>query len=322
MSIVLIATTAFVVLLIQSINEFLEYSVVTEYSEMYSEKMTLPALTLCVLLEVDKQVVINKCEIRGFRNCSISDFEMFHLKHFDGESRNLTCHKINGGKNSTGHEIDLIETKNFGVLTGYRMDFVIPSKKTVFYSIGENSARPVSSELKLGLSSKENLQILLPKLKISEKLGRPYNQCQKNLKNINDYDSKIYRELIESKLKYRQINCLELCQYTYSNTRNSCLEECPLECDSNIYDVELISSVRPIFQLEDVKYNLSKVTVLRLVFRFDNFLYSTIKQIPKTSGAVLFSNIGGLAGLFLGFSLTSLSGFLEILLQKVFNQKK
>ena len=277
MLIVLIAAGAFSFLLFENIIEYLEYNVITEIREIHADKMTLPALTLC---HRDSKTFnfgdyINKCRVTG-ANCTINS-------------------------------VDLIEAKTFGEKTGIYVKLInLPSDMRFLYFIGDSFVKPLVTELLPDINLRTYKQNFVPKLTVNEKLGYPYNQCQKDVKDINDFDSNYYRQIIGSGIKYRQANCIDLCEQDTSNSSLNCDSECPFECDSKIYDVNKIINA---------KASKSNSTI-RFTVRYYSFWYTKITQIPKTSGAVLFSNIGGLAGLFLGISVTSFSGIIELLLNR------
>jgi len=99
-----------------------------------------------------------------------------------------------------------------------------------------------------------------------------------------------------------------------------CLKDCPLECDSVSYDVEMSSL--------DIETNAELFTrfnksieqyrdFVSLNIYFANLKYTQIEQTPKTSVIELISNLGGALGIFLGFSVFSLIEIVEVIAQVI-----
>ena len=84
--------------------------------------------------------------------------------------------------------------------------------------------------------------------------------------------------------------------------RKVCEKYCPLECDSVSYTL-----LENSFRLND------SLTGFNVYFR--SLQYTLITQDPKMTIFDLFSNIGGLLGLFVGLSFASLFEIIELLIQ-------
>ena len=106
------------------------------------------------------------------------------------------------------------------------------------------------------------------------KLGLPYNNCQKDVKSIDSFDSELFRYMIQStNYSYSQLDCIDYCIgrqiYKFMNITNKidrwlniniqslnvsqaefiniylkiiqneldCFSECPEECDSIKYEI-------------------------------------------------------------------------------------
>ena len=82
-----------------------------------------------------------------------------------------------------------------------------------------------------------------------------------------------------------------------------CEDQCPIECNTISYDINVIASYNP----NDYKNNVSKVDIY-----YDDFSYTSITDQQKITSDSLFGAVGGLLGLFLGASLMSAFEFVDI----------
>jgi hypothetical protein len=115
---------------------------------------------------------------------------------------------------------------------------------------------------------------------------------------------------------------------------NEChLKYCPLECDSFEYDINLY--LQPIltsgkisnFYNDSISYgfsndfktyeNVSKTFVSINVY-YQDLKYTLISQQPKIELFGLISNLGGILGLFIGFSFISLLEIIEVLAELIY----
>jgi len=96
-----------------------------------------------------------------------------------------------------------------------------------------------------------------------------------------------------------------------------CLKECPLECESVVYETE-ISSIEygSNNQFYVDHYNASQTSNnAYLNIYFSSMKFTEIKQTPKINVIDLISNLGGVLGIFLGFSVFSLIEIVEVAAQ-------
>jgi hypothetical protein len=116
------------------------------------------------------------------------------------------------------------------------------------------------------------------------------------------------------------------------NPTEKCSHLCPLECDQYLYEVfhtpaKMIGSGRinkfndnyvysflPEFQTYE---NVSKTYYLINVY-YEDLKYTLINQQPKIELFDLISNLGGILGLFIGFSFISCLEIIEILAELVY----
>ena len=106
--------------------------------------------------------------------------------------------------------------------------------------------------------------------------------------------------------------------------RNKCKDECPLECEYTTYDWSMSSldyPSLPFFQsiTKNSKFYSNftfveyKESHLRVNIFFDNMEYTEIIETPMKSFFDLISNLGGVLGIFLGFSIFSFVELIELI---------
>ncbi len=167
----------------------------------------------------------------------------------------------------------------------------------------------------------------------SHKLGQPYNNCLKNVKSIDSFDSDLYRYILKStNYSYRQEDCfmyyvgLELNKHLnfsnkidrwenileeYPSYKDYVLEiyknlikkgiskslesDCPLECDSIKYEISHS------FNKLIIKNETSLSNKIQFIVYYERPEYTVIDQIAQMTVFDLISNIGGNLGLFIVF---------------------
>ena len=100
---------------------------------------------------------------------------------------------------------------------------------------------------------------------------------------------------------YYDLNYLKNCRddSDFSNDLAGCEQECPTECDTNIYS--LVPTVEEVFR--------NKTS---FVFMLGDFSSLEITQIPKFTSFNLVSTIGGTLGLFVGIRFLSIVEVVEL----------
>lgn len=105
-----------------------------------------------------------------------------------------------------------------------------------------------------------------------------------------------------------------------------CSPYCPLECDSLKYDITVRTEPFSFYMIDEFLYNEKvaarfpsghnvtkddiKNTVASFSVYYEDLVYTTISQTPKTGKVDLISNMGGLLGLFIGKILVKLILFI------------
>ena len=111
--------------------------------------------------------------------------------------------------------------------------------------------------------------------------------------------------------------------------KEKCENECPLECDYTSYDWSMSSLVYPSmpyfnsirknskfysnFTFAKYKESHSMINIF-----FESVEYTEIVETPMISFLDLISNLGGVLGIFLGFSIFSLVELMELILKIIF----
>ncbi len=110
-----------------------------------------------------------------------------------------------------------------------------------------------------------------------------------------------------------------------------CTQYCPLECDSMIFQIATTAATYPSIQHatsdlmnnsiikskfinESLTYDLVKQSVLSLNVYYADLSYMEYSQRAKTTLIDLVSNIGGIAGVFVGASFLSILEIFEALI--------
>ena len=106
---------------------------------------------------------------------------------------------------------------------------------------------------------------------------------------------------------------------------NAAKSECPLECDSVSYDLYTSSLEYPSREtyesfggMSHVNFTMFRENYLALNVYFLSTQYTDIDETPKTSVLELIANVGGVIGIFLGFSIFSLIEIVELFFQMGF----
>lgn len=125
-------------------------------------------------------------------------------------------------------------------------------------------------------------------------------------------------------------------KYIKTNINELCSKECPLECDSISYKIsaslanfpdiifakKLIESFKEIKSKYPVGYNITyedlRKSVLAFNVYYQDLSYTKISQVPRIEIIDLVSNMGGLLGLFIGFSFLSFAELFELILEIIF----
>ena len=247
-----------------------------------------------------------------------------------------------------------------------------PQTHTSFFSmyihnLSLNAVESTDNPIKLtpGLSTELKIKRVFKKT-----LPYPYNNCIKDVSS--SYNSLLVKHILtKTNSLYRQKDCFNLCQSRYminkcnlnvslgfiwevdwrkdntfpcannsyieflkKNLNDLCLNDCPTECDSIEFDIQVMTSKFPsqayaLQLINDSKiisnypfgYNITlddlRESMVQFSVYYTDFYYSSISQIPKQQLVDVVSIIGALFGLFIGMSFLSFGELIE-LIAKIF----
>lgn len=263
------------------------------------------------------------------------------------------CYQFNSGKDQNGNEIALKRVTKNDRITGFRSVLNVsihPQIKEYVYDIGavlmihNSSISPFSVHgITLGANIITNIEI---SRQFSKQQPKPYSNCDGDTDKIENFDSDIYKLILEKNVYYTQKYCIaqcyqrelankcncsdaaiesifdkQACNFTSkcanetfntffeaSYIEKTCMPICPLECEEMIF--------KKVVSIQTVDYEKEEFKDLAFVnVYYENIGYTEIEETPTTTIVSLISNIGGIAGLFLGVSFLSLVELVEILFQ-------
>lgn len=121
---------------------------------------------------------------------------------------------------------------------------------------------------------------------------------------LNMMGAQIYNQLAEGNISITDVcsNCLPNCTKNYFTTKTS-FGDYPNQ--ERLYSLTML---RPQYDMTGIKENL-----LELKLYYETLEVTEIHQTPAIPPSVLYSNIGGLMGLFLGASFITIAEFLDFL---------
>jgi hypothetical protein len=331
---------------IQTINTYLSYEIVTKIDVITEIPTDFPAITLINLRNRKNNMSLNEIMILcnfNLEECNENDFDMIVDKY------GFVSHRFKRNKSFTpGIQYGLQLLLNLENITcegcyldGLRLIVHNHSVDPGYYSGGTKSG--------FILSPGFNHEIVV-KRTFSSKLGLPFNDCIKNVTSFDSHGSIFYRYILEStKYQYTQKDCFDYCMGTelnkyfnitnktdhwlniyqtftfdkfwhfYSNfvggeNKKVCIPLCPLECDSIKYDTSISFtkfSNNEFKRLFEIDANINNV--LSIDIYYENLEYTSISQLPKMDIIDLISNIGSNLSLFIGISFISFAEVIELL---------
>lgn len=320
---VVILSSICVYMLYMNFAQYYQYNVVTQIHIVENETLTFPTVTFCfqqyiysmdmnrtpILIEhfIPRNLsdVIVQCNFED-TDCSIDDFENFLIYYqFGTIDLNLNCYKFNGGRNGSNHEVDILKSTQFGAYSGLTLQLNMLKRDHLFYYVGDNKIRPIYTELTHSIQPGKNILVEMKKV-VEKKLPEPYSRCQTK---INSETSRLVKQVLAQNITYRQLNCYDLCLLEYASARNisrqfaylslrfnyqgNCSQLCPLECDSNLFELS-----------EDIYHYIEENNnYLWFNIFYSQNKYTEISQAAETTVADLISNNGGVLGLFVELSL-------------------
>ena len=163
-----------------SLEEFLQYHVVTQVLVKDEDTMVFPAITFCIR-EISPKNIFQLVAVDfagAFQNCTFTN-ETFHICTLDNFEKtpiydhqygiHHDCYKFNGGLNP-------ISTSIFGVQSGLIIQFNISAYEFVSYYVGKNTIEPKISDMST-INQPHEIVLAGIKKTVDIKLPVPYNNC-------------------------------------------------------------------------------------------------------------------------------------------------
>ena len=276
------------------IINYLEYPVITNIEVVYKKDPEFPKITFCYKGN-SSNLALFVCYFNQI-NCGI------HLNQINNQ-----CYIFNSGLNNT-----FIRQSEITLESGLQITFVNLNKSEEFDVMITNPRKRYLTEEKIRVGNSIEKDIRINR-EYEIKLSEPYSNCKQEIQVTN------------KTLPYFQSDCLFECENEMEKNKSKILEmfkdrllsnylrvrryhkecdqKCPVECESLIYDV----STSNLIKKDSVWNNFVKINIF-----YESFESELIIEEPKTTSHDLFSQVGGLLGLFLGISIISLAEAIEI----------
>jgi hypothetical protein len=331
---------------IETIKTYLNYEIVTNIQVINEIPTAFPAVTFYFLKNTKFNLLNNsilKCTFNRIA-CNSNDF------HLNQDNQGYTSFTY---KNQTSY----LGGSSYGLDLKLNLENIPINTRT--YSSESDGIRIIihnstydptyyGGEALNGFNVAPGFNHLISiKRTFSYKLGEPYNNCLKDVKSIDSYDSDLFRYIIQStNYSYRQTDCFNYCMgrelYKSMNISNKidhftnvfaksgsnistliqtylrllkkgitsiCGNDCPLECDSIEYETSLSFN-------KFLTNNSDNIVNFNLFY--SSLDYTMIDQIGKMNGFDLISNIGGNLGLFIGISFLSFAELIELFIEIIY----
>lgn len=299
----------------------------------------------------------------NMRKCNSEDFEWYFHSFYGNCFRFKPLNFSHKSISQTGSLFGLV----LKLFSGNLESIPALNEKSGYQIIISNqSNQPLFNEgITISPGMESNLKV---ERLFRQHLGQPYNDCLEDLTSTDEFDSELYRTIIKSNITYTQLYCFFHCAQKYINenckcdsnffqklnlednlcldneklkcaldavtsfynndVEKSCSQYCPLECNSQKFQISTSYAQFPIDQYARELMNNSliksrylnksitieniKNSVLALNIYYDDLSYVIISEQPALIFTDLLSTIGGIGGLFIGISFLSFVEIIEI----------
>lgn len=301
----LAATSGCIYFLTSTIIDYLNHDVITVSKSVENDEEIFPAVTICAEQKISFEEIID-CKLEK-KSCDINaDFDRFQLNNLQNYSECIRFNK---------HDVNTVPkiSSFIGLEHGFKIEILTNETNQYIVFVADNylnSFQSVSANY-LSTSSFHALQI---EKFTDNKLEYPYNPCflkSKEYRQKNCLEKCIQHEF-ESKFNctiygYYMNKALTICPGRVYNEnvkifeRKSC--DCKKECSTNRFNV---------FGKINQKTDRNSIYFAVYYGSFAKFEYS---QVPKITGAMVLSNIGGTLGIFLGLRFLTIVEILEYFIE-------
>ncbi len=325
-----------------NLSDYLSFDTITNLKSQTHDEMTFPAVVFCGWYsEFPIDTAIVYCKFMQ-RDCQLSGgFEKVAVIG-SGLSSKRYCVRFNG--NTPGNRHRLASVNKTGYDYGLEISFLVPKEVIMYYGVYDNSQLVRSDEV-VSLAGPGEGRIIKVKKRATNRLGRPYNECDDEARS--SLSTELTRRVALMGSEYRQKFCFRVCLLAYMERncvcslggqldeagandtcslgcvepvwrnfdfKRNCGEECPLECDSVVFELEVekekISEaffIRTIIETELNKTGNRLAgnqsadasfwsTVIFFGINFDSLMTEVVSELPKTTFTNFLSELGGTIG--------------------------
>ena len=335
---------------ILNILDYLQYNTTTSIYTINEQEIDFPTVSFCLKRDYYASENIFEIEIVAlwFNNQNLLNEWSNHLESYQ-DLYYGQCYRYNSGLNMSNQSIPFKKLKASGRDDGLWLEFISKSSentsKPIVLYIHNQTQMPATIYNKGRFISKGLNTYLIMKRIYDQKLESPYNDCFNNVSQY-PFNKTIINYLSSKNREYTQKECFYLCrnlkfnELNYCNctlpsldhqiwsqcevafwsncynqfidnyiTNDLCSHYCPLECDSFSYETTV--------ELE-LTNDLSTIDWYVIIVYLEDLKYTLISQQPKIELFGLISNLGGILGLFIGFSFISLLEIIETIAELIY----
>jgi len=339
-----LALVATIFTIIKALNNYLDHDIITNINVYKEKPAEFPAITFFFLKNSKYNISLNSNILRRctFNSlvCGPNDFHKLHDRNGFISYRFKQNISYSPGS-FFGFQVELNLETIPNDLEDHEHRIGLSGLRIIVHNVSNDPVNYAGMPLN-GFEVAPGFINEIPiKRVFTYRLGPPFNNCLKDVKSLDSFDSDLYRHVIKyTNYSYRQDDCFDYCigrtmlrrenithridhwanilgsnrslihdfLYIIQNKEHQmCQDECPEECDSVRYELT--------HSFTKLAYNASEENMVFFNIFYANLEYTVIDQIPKMDGFDFISNIGGNLGLFIGISFLSLIELVEFLIE-------
>ncbi len=302
---------ATIYMIFQTIDDYLQYGVITITKVKRQTEITFPAVTFCSSNNIHEMIIDCKFGIHK-HDCHMENITIYDKY---GLSK-ANCIQINHGLERS----KLFKAFGEGSEYGYSLVFYnLSSTSFIRYGITDSSVRVSFNDIENHIPPAQISEVSMSLVK-EFSLGYPYSQCDqtKHYRQVTCKEDCFKKKMTElcgcifpqecSMNKSINRKCTEIIKYNKSSISSNCNHICAIECNQVIFGLDKVNSD---LEIEDIlhehnefkKINITQENIEDLVKRitkfyiyFANLEITEITQQPTMTETDLVANIGGLLG--------------------------
>ena len=287
--------------LLEHFENYYDYNVLTFVDTGYERPVTLPAVTICGILD-PFQTVLKKCIIRPDEKsnpvlCDASYFSQINVPGYEN-----SCFTYKNGFNLRGNETQITQSDGIRQRSGIIIELYVSNYVKGYDAFIHNQSLCALNEQNIKILRKTYTEVGLRRTNIL-RMKKPYSNCVD--RNNFPGETFVYFKEVVNETLYSQKLCHTFCIKNYlakncsgsfsketklynrtscgtlSNIFKSCSEACVPECDSMI-----ISST---VSTKNQK-NIENLTIIDIYF--EETSYMRINEVPAITTEQFLGNIG------------------------------